>query len=118
MRAHFYALFISLSIPFLTFGQQEPDILPFSIRLGLSDEGIPTVNAGPFDAEAALEDDQRRDAEGVLPLYGRMVSVGASLENSGIWTTLPNGDRIWRLRIVSEGALATDLFFENFHLPP
>lgn len=117
MRSFSLALFISI-IPFFSYAQQEPGLLPYSIRLGLSDDRIPVVHAAPFDEEAAFQDDLRREAEGLLPLYGRRQNVGATLNSAGVWTTLPNGDRIWRLKIVSEGALATDLFFEDFHLPP
>jgi len=33
------------------------------------------------------------------------------------WTELENGDRIWRLQIRSQGALAVAVFYDNFYLP-
>ncbi len=118
MRVNLYALFFTFLSPLVALAQQEPGILPQSVRLGLSTEAVPAVHAAGFDAAAALEDDLRRDADGLLPLYGRMVTVGASLYSNGVWNTLPNGDRIWRLKVISGGALGTDLFFEDMHLPP
>ena len=37
--------------------------------------------------------------------------------NSGKWTTIANGQRIWNLGIVSPGAYSLSLFFEKFRLP-
>jgi hypothetical protein len=37
--------------------------------------------------------------------------------DAGRWTDAENGDRIWRLRLSSENALATELYFQDFHLP-
>ena len=30
----------------------------------------------------------------------------------------PNGDRLWRLSVLSEGALSINLLYDDFHLPP
>ena len=114
-----YALFcLAFSITVLLQAQQDASIRPMSWNYALGQDDVPAVNATPFDAQAAYEKDLLREAEGKVPLYGRMCTVGASLFSHGAWTVLPNGDRIWRLKVISPGALATDLFFEDFHLPP
>jgi hypothetical protein len=97
---------------------QAGDGPPMSMLLGWGLDKVPVVHAASFDAQAVLEDDLRREEMGLLPLYGRMRPVGATLAGNGHWTTMANGDRVWRLKVTSEGALATDLFFDDFHLPP
>ena len=39
------------------------------------------------------------------------------MSNSGITNYLPNGDKVWRLRIYSQGAKSINLTFNNYHLP-
>ncbi|MBK7959698.1 MAG: T9SS type A sorting domain-containing protein [Bacteroidetes bacterium] len=36
----------------------------------------------------------------------------------GIWSTLPNGDKIWRLKIQSPKALGLNLYFSKYELAP
>lgn len=38
-------------------------------------------------------------------------------DNAGYWTTLPNGDRLWTLRIQAEGASSINLIYDDFFLP-
>ena len=35
----------------------------------------------------------------------------------GEWTTLPNGDKVWRMSYTSEGALSLNFFFDVFWIP-
>jgi len=44
-------------------------------------------------------------------------AVSLSLKNSGIWQTLQDGSRLWRLKIVSKGAFSTQLLFKKYNLP-
>ena len=44
--------------------------------------------------------------------------VSYDVREDGAWHELPSGDRIWRLSIVSEGALSISLGYDKFHLPP
>ena len=41
----------------------------------------------------------------------------SSLKNSGLWETLANGDRIWRLGIISKGAVSLKLNFGEYEIP-
>lgn len=50
--------------------------------------------------------------------YGTPVAVALSLKEEGRARTLPNGGRLWRLRIASPGARALRLSYSQFHLPP
>lgn len=91
--------------------------VPYSFRAGTGMDGIPTVQAAPFDAVAVAAADAARQAEGKLPAYARVQAVDAGLEDAGRWLELANGDRLWQLRVTSTGALATELYFGTFHMP-
>ncbi|MBL0125939.1 MAG: hypothetical protein IPP83_00485 [Flavobacteriales bacterium] len=115
----------ALPFPFLFFvlathlpAQEFTGAIPMSMRYGLDPHAVPTLEASPFDATAAAMDDAVRDAANKLPLYARFVVAPADLDHSGVWTELPGGDRIWRLRVVSPGAHAMELFFSDVYLPP
>jgi hypothetical protein len=60
---------------------------------------------------------KERKASGQPLQVGRILDSDLSLDNSGTWTELKNGDRIWRLKIEVPGALATSLYYKNFQLP-
>ncbi len=90
--------------------------LPYSLRTGEGSREVPLVSAPAFDAaEAALRDAQR-DAAGLMPAYSRILPLDAGLA-TGQWLGLPDGGRVWRLRVKSTGALATELYFSDFNLP-
>lgn len=92
--------------------------IPLGLLNGWDRHDIPTVIAAPFDAAAVALDDTERDREGALPLYGRFQAVHADPLMTGQWTELGNGDRVWRQRVLSPGALAMELFFADHHMPP
>src|SRR5436190_6261904 len=107
--------FLLLASPALA--QESVGGVPFSQRMGWNASAVPTVQATPFNADAATIDDATRAAEGKLPLYGRFVATDVDPYNAGQWMELMNGDRVWRVRIASPGALATELFFNEYEMP-
>ncbi len=47
----------------------------------------------------------------------KLLPLDLNPENSGTWETLGNGDRIWRLGIIAEDAIALSLYFDDLYLP-
>jgi lysyl endopeptidase len=45
------------------------------------------------------------------------VPIAFNLQNSGTWTTLPTGGRVWTLKIQSTGAFGIAIAYQNFYLP-
>ena len=84
-------------------------------------QGIENVAAAimpSFNSKALEEEDARNASNKEIPLrFAHEFNVNYSLQNSGSWYTLPNGDRIWRLHIVSQGAKTLHFWFRNFFLP-
>ncbi len=70
-----------------------------------------------FDLKALLAEDAINDQSKGPFRFGYNHYVNYTLENSGEWTTLANGDRIWQLGIKSAGAQSLNLTFDNFYLP-
>ena len=68
------------------------------------------------DLEALHLEDIQRDKQGLLYRIGVASTVNITPTNSGIWSTLPNGDRKWQLVVKSPGAEALSFLFETFKL--
>jgi len=69
------------------------------------------------DIQKLIAEDMQDEANGIPPRFGYRQKVDYSIENSGEWTTLATGDKIWRLRISSPGALSINLLYNRFWLP-
>lgn len=105
---------VALSLFLSSTAQVSAGGTPYSTRYGLSVSEVPTVQSAPFDAAAVNAEDAEREALHLMPAYSRLLTVDAGLSNAGVWTDLPNGDRLWRLRVTSPGALATELYYTMF----
>jgi PKD repeat protein len=70
------------------------------------------------DSEKLIQEDGQKASLGDLPFrYGTVFGVNYNLNNSGTWTNLPDGSRIWRLGINSKNAISINLFFSDFYMP-
>jgi hypothetical protein len=103
----------------------------FSLHAQISDGGLPpgfsadiqtVINSKPVDPVVLPKLDVARawkeDSE--TPGQNRFaapIAADISMENAGAWTELPDGSRLWRCAIQSEGALGLVLLFNDFHLP-
>jgi lysyl endopeptidase len=84
-------------------------------------QGLPNVAAidmPGFDLEAVKKEDAINDVGKNKPWrFGYEFLVDHNLSNAGNWTTLSNGDRIWRIRYTSAGAKTMNFLFSDFYLP-
>lgn len=74
---------------------------------------MPRVDVDKLRAEDALND-LKKDAPW---RFGFEMLVDYNLDNSGEWSTLKNGDRIWRIRFSSKGARTLNFLFSDFFMP-
>ena len=49
--------------------------------------------------------------------HGVEAGINLGLDNAGQWTTLPDGGRLWRLRLEAPGAQSINLLYDDFFLP-
>ncbi len=78
---------------------------------------IPIVIMPPVDVQALLDIDEVEQAQGLPFRFGFGNEVSYNLDNSGVWDTLSDGGRIWRLCIFSPGAFSINLIYDQFWLP-
>jgi lysyl endopeptidase len=77
---------------------------------------VPTLSLTPPDREALRAEDQERDKKGELYRIGVPTFLQLTTANSGKWTVLPNGDRIWQLHVQDAGAEALSFLFSTFRI--
>ncbi len=105
-------------------------VIATSSQAQISHGGEPISWNGKVDIEAVFErmpafnEDALREEDGInnankdVPYrFGNNFYIDYSLNNSGAWHTLPNGDRVWMLGIESEGAYSINFIFDEFYMP-
>ena len=111
----FIVIFFSINVNL--FSQISIGGNPFSFTLkNLSD--VPTVTMDKFDVRELLREDSLDALGKEVPFrFGKPFEVNLNLDNSGVWDELPNGDKIWRLRITSKDAYSINLIYNDYWLP-
>ncbi len=110
-------LFLAYLVPPCLIGQVSEKAIPPSFMLQGLQGDVPVATMRLLDFAAIQLQDEQDAAENRSPRFGFPIEVDYSTSNSGLWEQLPNGDRMWRLKIVSQGALSLNLGFDLFHLP-
>jgi len=101
----------------VSYAQVDQQIRPKSFLISAKLFSSPAVLSYPFDLVSASELDHREDKAGHMPIFARSVPADISLTNSGTWTSLPDGGRVWRLMVSSPGALALIPCYDQFFIP-
>jgi len=108
-------ILIILLILNLGLAQQSISGIPYSIKNNFKQTSEKIVLPDLDIDQLLLED---RNALPATPFrYGYIFETNISLDNSGEWIQLNNGDRIWRLSIESQGAFAISIEYNQFFLP-
>jgi PKD repeat protein len=79
-------------------------------------KNVPTQTLQAPNLEQLRAEDLQRDKNGELYRIGVPIFTNITTVNSGVWTTQPNGDRVWELKVKSTGAEALSFIFSNFKL--
>lgn len=89
---------------------------PLSWKAGLTE--INPIEMPPFDLDALLAEDEANAHRMDIPWrFGHDFVVEHNIADSGEWTDLPNGDRIWRIRYKSGGAKSMNFLLTDFFMP-
>ncbi|NBV67409.1 MAG: T9SS C-terminal target domain-containing protein [Flavobacteriia bacterium] len=102
--------FTGMAISF-TFYCQLPSINKFNVS-----KDIPTLEVAVPNMTQIHNEDVVRDNQGMLYRIGVAQTVNVSPLNSGLWSTLSNGNRQWQLRVHSSQAEALSFLFSTFKL--
>lgn len=91
---------------------------PFGWKNRNLKEEIPVIAMPGFDMGVVQSEDSVNDILKDAPWrFGYKYDAGFSAVNSGSWTELNNGNRLWRMQIDCKGAQTVNLLFENLYLP-
>ncbi|MDD4574837.1 MAG: T9SS type A sorting domain-containing protein [Bacteroidales bacterium] len=105
-------------------------VLTFSIKAQISEGGspisfnkynlqadIPVKIIPAINVQALLAEDEQNIGKAVPFRFGKDIDVYYNLMNSGIWETMDNGDRLWRLKIESPNAYSLNFICNQFFIP-
>jgi PKD repeat protein len=110
--------FLIFLVNFFSFGQIKYLGKPKSWLLKTDQTEFATINMPSFNYETYRIEDSINDIQKNVPWrFGHKFNVNYDLNNSGSWINLPNGDRIWRIKIQSRDALSLNFIFENMFIP-
>ena len=93
------------------------NILPPSFSHKEVSEDVDHIDIYPPSAQLIAEEIAETEKNGTFYKVANLIPINANVKNSGSWTTLDNGQPIWRLRLSSEGAKASALYFDKFDIP-
>ena len=79
-------------------------------------KNIPVRSVEAPDRSQLAEEDALRDRQGLLYRIAVARLTNVNTANSGIWSTLSNGDRQWQLIVNAPGAEAISFLFETFKI--
>ena len=90
----------------------------FTSRL-LSDDSKMIEHVMPvFNLEKQLEEDLINRSNKVGPFrFGYEHITNYSLQNSGTWQITDEGDKLWKIKFASPGALSMNVIFNDFFIP-
>ena len=99
-------------------GQVSTTITPPGFKYAPSGK-LPVISMPEINVDSMLAEDAIDEAFKDRPFrFGYNHLVNFSLENSGLWTVLANGDRIWQVDVKTPGSYSVNLAFSNFELAP
>ncbi len=91
---------------------------PYSFNHNLTfDDQSAEVNIAKPDMAAVIAEDALYTDKNDLYRVGKNIAVNLTPVNSGEWITSPNGEKIWKLTVKSEGALALGFYYNAFEIP-
>lgn len=102
----------------ISFAQEIPDdIKPPSWKQDNLSNLTPYKLAS-FDLKKLQDEDKINDQDKSIPWrFGHDIYVDHNFNDVGEWTTLENGDRIWRMAYTSKNAYSLNFMFDVFKIP-
>ena len=108
----FWATFSSVAVAQVSIGG-----IPYSFDHAVSKNAVTVEQLPALDVQQLRTTAAEKSRRGMRLQVGEIIETDFRLSNSGKWTDLPNGDRLWLLKIEVPGALGTSLYFDHFYIP-
>lgn len=90
----------------------KPVSFQYTFQKYFSNQTLTPTIIPAFDLQKAIKEDKDGGDRFAAP-----IAVDYSLEQNGTWTTLDNGDRVWKIELYSKDALGLFVYYEDFFLP-
>ncbi len=97
-----------------TEGQISKGGTPPSFLTKLLTDTVHVIQMPKINTDSIIQNDTTNTS---LFRFGYAIDVDFGMDNSGTWDTLPNGDKIWRLKISSDEAYSINLIYDDFWMP-
>ena len=107
----FSCLFLPLSNAQLSIGGF-PESFKTTLNGDVPEVIMPDIPIGQIILEDAIFDTMDMPWRFAYPM-----EVSFNLTNSGRWEKLPDGSRIWRLKVTCKGAISINFLYDHFYLP-
>jgi len=93
---------------------------PVSFSLSTKMNDVPVVSMSPVNTKALLQEDEKaRMLEDDTPKpfrFGYAIDVDIDIKKAGVLTRLPDGGKLWMLKIQSADAYSINLIYNRFRL--
>ena len=90
---------------------------PYSWKLNTKSQ-LTAISIAELDMEKIRNEDEINDNSQAKPYrIGIPKKINFGLNNSGLWTQLKNGDRIWRILFHAKDAVHLSVVFDQFFIP-
>lgn len=83
----------------------------------VSTKEIMSVTMPAINVDSLLQADKVEEKLGMAPRFGSAIDADINIKQVGDWEELPDGTRLWRVRIVSPGAYSINLIFGKYYVP-
>jgi PKD repeat protein len=113
----FFAACLNIIISSNIYAQPSEGGTPYSFKHKELSASFNSVTLAKPNMEQINREDAETELKGEMHKVGRSVYTNLNLNNSGTWTDLPNGDRIWRLKVMIPDAEALAVYYDNFWIP-
>ena len=114
----YFLLFILLVITSITAsGQISQGGIPYSLNDKSISNFFQNITIEKPDMQKVFLEDELSNKRGTAYRMGLNLPVNKGIYNSGTWTALPNGDKIWRLKITAKDAMAIGVYYDKFYIP-
>ncbi len=91
--------------------------LPLTLQYKTSYNDLKTISIDKPDMQKLMLEDELSNKAGAPYRMGLNIPVGKGIHNSGTWTTLANGDKVWRLRLMAKDAQAIGVYYDKLYIP-
>ncbi len=91
--------------------------IPLSLSTKTENSFYQTINVEKPDMQRTALEDELANKRNKPYRIGINIPVNKGIHNSGTWTVLPNGDKIWRLKLTAKDATALGVYYNNFYIP-